>query len=112
MLLLFKKLIRIIMAIFRRSGNPKPSNPPTRGEYRGDSDPIGAPAPPPVSVDPPENTQAPVIAGDPEVGSVLTATPGEWTGSPNVTGVWQVDGTPLPTQVNLTFVIRQEDIGK
>lgn len=100
------------MAIFRRSGNPKPSTPPTRGEYRNDDDPVGAPAPPPVSVDPPTNSVAPSISGSTAAGSVLTATPGTWTGSPNVTGVWQVDGTPIANQVNLTFVIRAADVGK
>lgn len=43
----------------------------------------------------PANTVLPAISGIAQVGEVLTAWPGVWSGSPTFTYVWEADGTPI-----------------
>ena len=43
----------------------------------------------------PANTVLPAISGIAQVGEVLTALEGVWTGSPTFTYVWEADGTPI-----------------
>lgn len=43
----------------------------------------------------PVNTVLPAISGVAQVGEVLTALEGVWTGSPTFTYVWEADGTPI-----------------
>lgn len=43
----------------------------------------------------PANTVLPAISGIAQVGEVLTAWPGFWTGSPTFTYAWEADGTPI-----------------
>lgn len=49
----------------------------------------------PISTDPPVNTVAPVVTGDPFVGETLTCSTGTWTGSPYLT--INVDGVNVST---------------
>lgn len=42
----------------------------------------------------PENTEAPVVSGDAELGALLTATDGEWDGSPPITYTYDWQRSP------------------
>lgn len=55
----------------------------------------------------PENTALPEIAGDVELGGVLTASPGTWTGnpSPTLTYQWRSDGVDIVGATNQTYTI-------
>lgn len=67
----------------------------------------GAPAPgvPPINLTPP------VIAGTNTVGSVLTCTPGTWSGTPTLTYRWFSEGTPIIGANGLTYQIQSSDQG-
>lgn len=64
----------------------------------------------------PENTEAPVLTGTPEVGSVLSCTLGEWTGTPapELSRQWQSspdgeeDWEDLEGRTGATFTIGSE----
>lgn len=49
----------------------------------------------------------PTVAGTPDIGQTMTATPGTYSGTPTptVTGKWQLNGVDIPGATALTFVI-------
>lgn len=55
----------------------------------------------------PENTALPEIAGDVELGGVLTASPGTWTGnpSPTLTYQWRSEGVDIVGATDQTYTI-------
>lgn len=59
----------------------------------------------------PENTALPEIAGDVELGGVLTASPGTWTGnpSPTFTYQWRSNGDVIVGATDQTYTI--EEVG-
>ena len=73
-------------------------------EPRPDEDSISIPPPPPPPVAP-VNTALPTISGTPQVGSVLTASNGTWTGTPAPTFAreWLRDGAVIPGATGLTY---------
>lgn len=63
---------------------------------------------------PPANTTAPAITGTAQVGQVLTASTGTWTGSPapTYTYAWAVGGTTVAGQTASTYTPVAGDVGK
>lgn len=51
----------------------------------------------------PANTVLPAISGIAQVGEVLTAWEGVWTGSPTFTYAWEADGTPIVGATSKTY---------
>lgn len=51
----------------------------------------------------PVNTVLPAISGVAQVGEVLTALEGVWSGSPTFTYVWEADGTPIVGATGKTY---------
>jgi hypothetical protein len=66
---------------------------------------------PPAPVQPPTNTTPPSIAGNTNLGSTLTCTPGVWTGSPTLAYQWLRDGANIAGATNLTRIILAADQG-
>src|SRR5690625_196524 len=62
----------------------------------------------------PENTALPEIAGDVELGGVLTASPGTWTGnpSPTFTYQWRRGTTDIASATGTTYTLVEADIGQ
>lgn len=62
----------------------------------------------------PKNTVSPVIAGSLVHGSVLTVTPGTWTGypAPVITHQWRNDSGPIAGATGLTYTTQTSDVGK
>lgn len=60
---------------------------------------------------PPVNTLAPAITGDPYVGVTLTAAPGTWTGADSVSGQWYVDGVATG-DTDTSYTVLLADAGK
>ena len=60
-----------------------------------------------IDVEPPVNTALPTIAGDVELGGVLTASPGTWTGnpSPTFTYQWRSNGVDIVGATDQTYTI-------
>lgn len=60
---------------------------------------------------PPVNTLLPTITGVAQVGEVLTATPGTWTGSPTPTlsYQWLRDGAIIPGATGTTYTLQAAD---
>jgi hypothetical protein len=65
----------------------------------------------------PENTRPPSVIGDPVVGTTLTADPGEWAGTPEITFCYQWercqtgDCDPIPGATEQTYTVTQADRG-
>lgn len=59
----------------------------------------------------PVNTVAPAIAGTPEQGETLTATPGTWTDAGVIVGQWLRDGVDISGETSLTYVVGDFDNG-
>jgi hypothetical protein len=61
----------------------------------------------------PANTAAPSIAGDTELGDVLTVTPGTWTGvpTPSLSYQWRRDGVAISGATGSTYTIVIADNG-
>ena len=58
------------------------------------------------------NTERPTISGTPQVGEVLTASPGTWDPEPTeVTYEWLTDGAVIPGAISQTYTVRPEDVG-
>lgn len=64
---------------------------------------------PPVA---PDNTIPPTISGDELFGSLLTATPGTWTGSPvpTLTYQWMRDGVAISGATGSTYTTVEDDV--
>ena len=61
----------------------------------------------------PVNTAPPVISGAAEVGSTLTATPGEWdTEGLTFSYQWQADGVPIEGATDDQYLVTEADQGK
>src|SRR5690625_4479416 len=62
----------------------------------------------------PENTALPEITGDVELGSVLTVSPGTWTGnpSPTFTYQWRRGTTDIASATGTTYTLVEADIGQ
>lgn len=62
----------------------------------------------------PENTALPEITGDVELGSVLTASPGTWTGnpSPTFTYQWRRGATNIASATGTTYTLVADDVGQ
>ena len=62
----------------------------------------------------PSNTIAPVISGNPVVGSTLTTTNGTWTGfpTPTFTYQWLRNGVVIGGATNTTYVTQLTDVGQ
>lgn len=54
----------------------------------------------------------PVISGGATEGSVLVANPGVYTGDPQVTGQWCMDGVAVPGATGLLYTRQYSDVGK
>lgn len=102
------------MGIHRHNQNPIPSNPPSRGIYRGDDEPIGAsPAPPPIPTTTlPVNSVAPSISGGATPGIVIIATAGTWSGNPTILRAWLRDGVVIAGQNGISYLPTNADAGK
>jgi hypothetical protein len=60
----------------------------------------------------PENVTPPTIAGDTDVGSVITATPGTWTGGGiTLSYQWLRDGVPIALATDTTYTLVSADEG-
>lgn len=59
----------------------------------------------------PTNTTLPTITGTAQVGQVLTASPGVWTGSPDITYQWQSGGANIPGATGKTFTVPSGQLG-
>lgn len=62
---------------------------------------------------PPTNSVAPVISGNPIVGQLLTTSNGTWAGtpSPSFTYQWRRNGTPISGATGATYTVQTADIG-
>jgi len=60
----------------------------------------------------PVNTILPVISGPPTVGSVLTITPGFWTGNPSIQYEWMVGNAPIAGANGLTYKVQAGAAGQ
>ncbi|GGF24329.1 hypothetical protein GCM10011321_14630 [Youhaiella tibetensis] len=65
----------------------------------------------PVATVAPTNTLLPAIAGIAQVGQVLTALPGEWTGEPFFAYQWKLSGSDIPGATGKTYTPVVGDIG-
>lgn len=85
---------------------------PTAGAKKINSELYSTLDAPPATA--PVRTAQPVIAGALTTGSVLTCTPGTYTGTPTptVTRQWNVGLTPVPGATGLTYTILAADSGK
>lgn len=61
---------------------------------------------------PPQNVVLPVLAGDTEVGSTLTVTPGEWANGDIVSYRWFADGVLIVGASGLTYASTAAEAGK
>ena len=63
---------------------------------------------PVVAASAPVNTTPPTIAGNAAVGSVLTVTPGVWTGNPTprLTYEWMVGNAPISGAYSPTYTVQ------
>ena len=59
----------------------------------------------------PVNSILPAISGLLEVGATLTAYPGNWSGAPTFTYVWENAGTPISGATSSTYVVQAGDAG-
>ncbi len=67
----------------------------------------------PVTGAVPFDTELPTITGDPNVGQMLTATPGAWTPAPTTfTYQWFRGTTPISGATKATYVVAAADNGK
>lgn len=67
------------------------------------------------NVDAPTSTIAPTVTAPDgyHVGDTVTATTGDWTGSPSSFAYqWQADDTDIPGATGTSYVIQQTDVGK
>lgn len=62
--------------------------------------------------DVPENTDAPVLTGTPEVGQVLSVTNGTWTGEPTYKRQWKADGANISGATGMTHTLQPASEGK
>lgn len=60
----------------------------------------------------PINSVAPSISGDDEVGSLLTASPGTWSNSPNFTYQWRREGVNISGATSSTYTTQAADGGQ
>lgn len=60
----------------------------------------------------PANTDVPAITGTAQVGQVLTASDGTWTGSPTIARQWKADGDAIAGATAVTYTPVAGDIGK
>lgn len=58
----------------------------------------------------PTNSVLPAISGIAQVGHVMTAWPGVWTGAPSFTYQWEGDGTPIVGAASSTYTPVEGDI--
>jgi surface antigen len=59
------------------------------------------------------NSARPTVSGDPQSGSVLTATPGKWApGTPKLRYQWRADGVDIPGATSSTFQLTDDQVGK
>jgi hypothetical protein len=76
-------------------------------EYDGGDQQFTTATPPP-----PHNTTAPAITGTPKAGSLLTCSPGTWSGSPTrYEYQWSRDGTPIQGATGATYTVGTSDEG-
>lgn len=82
-------------------------------EPRPDEDSVSIPPPPPPAVAP-VNTALPTLSGTAQVGSLLTATNGTWTGTPTPTfaRAWLRGGITIPGASGLTYTLVAADEGE
>lgn len=68
----------------------------------------------PITGEAPSNVTPPVVTGTKAIGETLTATPGQWNGSPapEFFYAWMVDGEEIPDEDENEYVVREEDMGK
>ena len=67
----------------------------------------------PAAPSAPVNLVAPSIEGDPVVGRVVTANPGEWdVAGAEFTFQWQRDGVDVPGATSATYRLRSADVGR
>lgn len=59
----------------------------------------------------PTNTVLPAISGIAQVGHVLTAWPGVWTGAPTFSFVWKNEGVAIPGATDNTYTPVVGDVG-
>jgi predicted secreted protein len=59
----------------------------------------------------PTNTLLPSISGTPQVGQVLTAIPGTWTGNPSFTYQWRNEGVDIGGATSVTYTPVVGDVG-
>jgi hypothetical protein len=64
-----------------------------------------------VTVAPPTNTAAPTISGTAQVGQVLTASVGTWTGSPSYGYQWLRAGTSISGATGFQYTLTSTDVG-
>ena len=61
---------------------------------------------------PPVNTQLPVISGTAQVGKVLTASTGSWSGATSFKHNWASNGTAIAGATAATYTASASDVGK
>ena len=69
------------------------------------------PWPPAPPTPPPVNTVRPTVTGTTQVGDVLTAHPGTWTGSTSTAIEWLRNGSPIPGATGTTYTQEPVDEG-
>lgn len=62
-----------------------------------------------ADVSAPTNTARPAIAGTASVASVLSCSPGTWTGSPSLSYQWLRSGELIPGATNSTYAVTTDD---
>lgn len=61
---------------------------------------------------PPVVTAQPTIAGATAIGSLLTLTPGTWTGADSIAHQWEANGVPISGATGLTYTTTAAEAGK